>query len=347
MRAFTPTRAEHGYEPRGSVLETNTEDLPFLVDSVTAELQRARPGHRARAAPDRRHRARRRRPHRPRPATRATRRRASRSCTSSSTAASRPRSSPTLEDGAALRARPTCAASCATSPRCAARVAAHDRARRGRRGAATPTRSTRRVAFLDWLLQRQLHLPRLPRVRASATSAARASCRAPGLGLLADEATLGLRRAGGARLAARQRCASGRPTGELLLVSKTNRLSPVHRRVRMDYVGVRQLVADGADRRRGAAARPVHHQGLRRARRARRRCWHRKLRRILATEDLIEGSHDYKAAVSLFESFPKDELFAAPHRGPARARSSRCSGLHGDQVRVLGRRDAGRAHARR
>src|SRR5919198_738389 len=39
VRAFNPTRAEHGYEPAGSVLETNTEDLPFLLDSVSAELQ--------------------------------------------------------------------------------------------------------------------------------------------------------------------------------------------------------------------------------------------------------------------------------------------------------------------
>src|ERR671931_1816504 len=39
VRGFNPTRAEHGYEPAGSVLETNTEDLPFLVDSVSAELQ--------------------------------------------------------------------------------------------------------------------------------------------------------------------------------------------------------------------------------------------------------------------------------------------------------------------
>ena len=37
----------------------------------------------------------------------------------------------------------------------------------------------------------------------------------------------------------------------------------------------------------------------------------RKLRRIVAAEDLIEGSHDYKAAVAVFESFPRDELFQA------------------------------------
>ena len=38
MRAFNPTVAEHGYQPAGSVLEVSTDDLPFLVDSVTAEL---------------------------------------------------------------------------------------------------------------------------------------------------------------------------------------------------------------------------------------------------------------------------------------------------------------------
>jgi glutamate dehydrogenase len=39
---------------------------------------------------------------------------------------------------------------------------------------------------------------------------------------------------------------------------------------------------------------------------------HHKLEQILVAEDLIPGSHDYKEAVELFESFPKDELFQAP-----------------------------------
>src|SRR3954453_2331852 len=38
VRAINPTREAHGYQTSGSVLETNTADLPFLVDSVTAEL---------------------------------------------------------------------------------------------------------------------------------------------------------------------------------------------------------------------------------------------------------------------------------------------------------------------
>jgi len=41
VRAFNPTLAEHGYAPAGSVLETNTDDLPFLVDSVTGALHAA------------------------------------------------------------------------------------------------------------------------------------------------------------------------------------------------------------------------------------------------------------------------------------------------------------------
>src|SRR5215210_4583736 len=39
VRAFNPTLEEHGYETAGSVVETNTEDWPFLVDSVSAELR--------------------------------------------------------------------------------------------------------------------------------------------------------------------------------------------------------------------------------------------------------------------------------------------------------------------
>jgi glutamate dehydrogenase len=36
VRAFNPTKERDGYEPLGSVLETNTDDWPFLVDSVSA-----------------------------------------------------------------------------------------------------------------------------------------------------------------------------------------------------------------------------------------------------------------------------------------------------------------------
>jgi len=65
---------------------------------------------------------------------------------------------------------------------------------------------------------------------------------------------------------------------------------------------------------------------------------HRKLRQALDAEDLIEGSHDYKAAVALFDSFPKEELFSAPVDDLRRAVVA-LTGLEGtERVRLLGRR---------
>ena len=37
-----------------------------------------------------------------------------------------------------------------------------------------------------------------------------------------------------------------------------------------------------------------------------------KLQQIVEAEDLIEGTHDHKATVEIFETFPKEELFSAP-----------------------------------
>ncbi len=43
----------------------------------------------------------------------------------------------------------------------------------------------------------------------------------------------------------------------------------------------------------------------------------RKLDAITRWEDLFAGSHDHKAVVALFDSFPKDELFARARAGSA------------------------------
>src|SRR3954447_22073089 len=42
VRAFNPTLESDGYEPLGSVVETNCDDWPFLVDSVSAALEARR-----------------------------------------------------------------------------------------------------------------------------------------------------------------------------------------------------------------------------------------------------------------------------------------------------------------
>ena len=107
----------------------------------------------------------------------------------------------------------------------------------------------------------------------------------------------------------------------------------------MDYVGVRRVTPDGelAGEARllglfttKAYAEPASETPV----------LHRKLRRVLEAEDLIEGSHDYKAAVALFDTFPKDELFAAPVDDLRRAVVALLALEGTDRVRLLGRRAA-------
>jgi glutamate dehydrogenase len=106
----------------------------------------------------------------------------------------------------------------------------------------------------------------------------------------------------------------------------------------MDYVGVRKVSPEGEiageSRLLGlfttkAYAEPASETPL----------LHRKLRQALESQDLIEGSHDYKAAVAVFDSFPKDELFAAPAAGLERAVAVLMELEGTDRVRLLGRRD--------
>jgi glutamate dehydrogenase len=100
-------------------------------------------------------------------------------------------------------------------------------------------------------------------------------------------------------------------TGDLLVIGKTNRRSRVHRRARMDDVTVRVLRPDGTLagllRVIGLFTSLVYLEQA-----SRTPLLRRKLQAIIEAEGLIEGSHDYKATVAAFESFPRDELFQAP-----------------------------------
>src|SRR5262249_40555419 len=40
IRIFTPEKSKHGYESRTTVIELLNDDMPFLVDSLSAELTR-------------------------------------------------------------------------------------------------------------------------------------------------------------------------------------------------------------------------------------------------------------------------------------------------------------------
>jgi glutamate dehydrogenase len=98
--------------------------------------------------------------------------------------------------------------------------------------------------------------------------------------------------------------------GDLLVFSKTNSYSTVHRRARMDYIGIRRVNAEGEivgeARMIGLFTSKAYMEPA-----AKTPLLHHKLEQVLTAEDLIPGSHDYKSATTLFESFPKDELFQA------------------------------------
>ena len=104
----------------------------------------------------------------------------------------------------------------------------------------------------------------------------------------------------------------------------------------MDYVGVRRVTPDGEiageARLLGLFTSKAYNEPA-----SETPVLHRKLRRVLEAEDLIEGSHDYKGAVALFDTFPKDELFAAPVDDLRRAVVALLRLEGTDRVRLLGR----------
>ena len=98
--------------------------------------------------------------------------------------------------------------------------------------------------------------------------------------------------------------------GRLVVVTKTNAESTVHRSARLDYVGVKKLSDDwqvrGEQRFVGlftskALSTPVEETPILR----------RKLSAVLAIDHATPESHDYKQIVSVFNTMPREELFWA------------------------------------
>src|SRR3954463_10360187 len=332
VRAFNPVPAEHGYSTRGTVLETNTEDLPFLVDSASAELEARGIGIVRIAHPiigtERDGRGRIVAVRHPREASAiesVMHFELDRSLGPDELAGLEDATRRVIEDvrrvvrdHAAMRLRMNEMIDLA----------------RAAEGHYDEEEVAETVAFLRWLLDESFIF--LGARDYDVDDGAIRVVHGSGLGLLADcDDSAFARPKPLAELepALRERVEGG----DLLIVSKSNRLAPVHRRVRMDYVGVRRVAPDGTTtgetRMLGlfpakAYAEPASATPL----------LNRKLRAVLAAEDLIEGSHDYKAAVSLFDSFPKDELFAAPVEDLRGAVIALLGGAGPDRVRVLGRR---------
>ena len=338
VRAFNPRLEPDGYEPLGSVLETNTDDWPFLVDSVSAALQ-ARGEQVVRLV---------------HPIMGISREEGKITAVSHARNAvhresimhydlgrrltERELDELTSDIEAVLMAvRSTVTDFGAMTQRVESMISL---ARRGSsRYDADEVREA--VDFLAWLLRGNFVLlgAREYEIKDDAYRLIPGS----GLGILADEE----RSAYASPVPLRDLPTALRrlaTEGELLIVDKANARAPVHRRERMDYVGVRRVTPDGElcgeARLLGLFTTKAYQEPA-----SETPVLHRKLRRVLEAEDLIEGSHDYKSAVALFDAFPKDELFAAPVDDLRRAVVALLALEGTDRVRLLGRRAADRRSA--
>jgi glutamate dehydrogenase len=331
VRAFTPTVEEHGYDAPGSVLETNTDDLPFLVDSITGELvarglrvvRVTHPIVGVRRDPDD---GRIRSIEHPRDAPRESvmhfeldRRLTPEELADLEDAARHVLATvrAVVDDWEPLRGK---------LDRLADVVAAGaERVRNEEDG-----ESEELLAFLRWVGEH--HFVFLGFHEDAVDSEGRLrGVDGSGLGLLRDA-----REAGELRVPAHDPPVAGAEGATVLEITKTHTMSPVHRREPMNVLIARRFDADGVvveeARLLGlfttrAYAEPASITPLLRD----------KLRRILEAEDLIEGSHDSKAAITLFDGFPKGELFGAP-TDDLRVQIAALLSLRADEVRLLGRR---------
>ncbi len=309
VRAFHPEAASDGYDCQGTVLETNSDDSPFLVDSVTEELA-------ARNLVIRRilH-----------PVIGTSRDEAGRlERVTSAREASHRESVMHFE----LDKRLSEVAGSSLIERVTAilrdvRLTVRDfepmqsrvnqMVEMARRAAIrySPQEVSETVDFLNWLLQLNFVMLGYREYELFDAPSGRAIRVVPssGLGILSDAA--------GSTFAETTPLDSLDPDlrrriedGDLLVFSKTNAYSTVHRRARMDYIGVRKVNADGEivgeSRLIGLFTSKAYMEPA-----LKTPLLHHKLEQILTAEDMIPGSHDYKAATTLFESFPKDELFQA------------------------------------
>ena len=308
VRVFRPTPDTCGYETPGSVIETVTDDMPFLVDSVMARLSqlgyttvrhfhpvvgtvREPDGKLIDVAPGK-----------------GAKRRES---------VQHYEIAETLSDDDAARLEQDLlgvlgdvqAAVRDFEPmRFAVRRMVHYAFEDG--SAFDPDDVEEAIGFLEWLLDDNFILLgyREYDIDDAGDGPAISAKIGTGLGILADDTK--------SRFAEPVPLASLDPDlqdryehGRQLVIAKTNRRSTVHRDARMDYIGLRRVNPDGTPK---GEARLV---GLFTSKAymavsATMPILRRKLTNVFEAEDLIQGSHDYKVIAQIFESFPKDELFS-------------------------------------
>ena len=303
VRVFNPTAAEHGFESRHTVVQIVNDDMPFLVDSITNELNRRELTVHLLAHPVIRGAPRRRR----RPAE-LSRGRASQA---------------RLRIDDAYRDRPPGRRRAARRSRRGARPRAGRSAAGGRRlaGDAAARRSTRsRISntgphaieeqeFLRWLEANHFTFLGYRRYRYVEDGAQAGGLRyevIPGsaLGILRRD-DLRLFDAGLGGGEAMARFARG---PQPLLIVKTDRESMVHRRGAMDCVIVKTHDAEGGvtgERRFvGLFTSTAYHAPALDVPLLRGR-----VESVLARAGLDPSGHDGKALLAILDAYPRDELF--------------------------------------
>jgi glutamate dehydrogenase len=126
--------------------------------------------------------------------------------------------------------------------------------------------------------------------------------------------------------------------GPLLIISKTNATSTVHRRSRMDYIGIKRLDREGRvvgeSRFIGLFTSGAYSEKADRIPILRK-----KLDRILEDSGVAEGSHDFKEIHTIFNSLPKEELFITSTEEIGADVRTVLTTFDSDEVRVGLRRD--------
>ncbi len=179
---------------------------------------------------------------------------------------------------------------------------------------AAPEVVNESVAFLEWLANNHFtFLGARDYTYSSAEGGTLEPVPQSGLGVLADMQTRVIRRTEHrGDLSAEIRGFLSQP--EPLIITKSNERSMVHRRVHMDYIGVKIFDAAGkltGERRfvglftSGAYSRRPSDIPLLRL----------KVERVLERAGIPRNSHDGKALAHILDSFPRDELFQVREDG--------------------------------
>ena len=169
------------------------------------------------------------------------------------------------------------------------------------------------LAFLDWLADDHFTFlgARAYRLTADGAHGTLEPLEESGLGVLADTSARVLASGGARRTGLSAEVRAFLEGDGPLIVTKSSVRSVVHRRVHMDYIGVKTYDADGAfngeHRFVGLFTSGAYSQSPRVIPLLRR-----KIASVTARAGIDPQSHDGKALAHILDTFPRDELFQIP-----------------------------------